>query len=202
MKHNVSEVADLHPDFLGFIFYRQSPRNFTGTIPNIPDEIQKVGVFVNEEIDVLIELSRAYDIDIIQLHGDETVEYCENLQTALKKENMTKICIWKVFRVSDSFDFDSPGPYETCASAFLFDTGGKNYGGNGFPFNWELLYEYKARLPIILSGGIGLEEVPRIRELLAKGLPIMAIDVNSRFETEPGRKEIVKLKRFIHELSC
>lgn len=202
MKHNVSEVADLEPDYLGFIFYDRSPRNFTGAIPNMPDSIKKVGVFVNAEIDHLLQLATTYDLDVIQLHGDETVEYCEQVRQGFSAEGLSNIDLWKVFSAGDEFDFDTLMPYEPYADAFLFDTKGQTRGGTGIQFNWDVLNGYNSKKPLVLSGGIGLPDVEQIRQILDSGLPIKVIDVNSRFEIEPGRKDIMKLKDFIHELSC
>ena len=201
MKHNISEVADLAPDYLGFIFYPESPRDFSGEIPNIPDNIKKVGVFVDSAIDNLVQIVLTYDIDIIQLHGHESPHYCKQLQLALDGEMSSPLELWKVFHIKDSFDFNLLKPYEDLVDAFLFDTKGKDPGGNGYTFNWEVLREYKADTPIILSGGIGLEELPKLKQIFTTDLPLMAVDVNSRFELKPGKKDIVKLKEFIDELS-
>ena len=202
MKHNISEVADLSPEYLGFIFYSASPRDFSGEIPNLPDDIKKVGVFVDADIEALVQIVLRYDIDIIQLHGEESTEYCEQLHLALDSEISSPMDIWKVFHVRDSFDFTKLKGYESKVAAFLFDTKGKDPGGNGYTFDWEVLRDYKSETPIVLSGGIGLEELQSIKKIMKTGLPILAVDVNSRFELAPGNKDIIKLKKFIHELSC
>lgn len=192
MKHNVAEVASLNPDYLGFIFYDKSPRNFEGKISNIPSNIKKVGVFVNEEIDVLIEKVKTHQLDVIQLHGEESPQYILELNTNSE--------VWKVFSVGETFDFCQLTPYEKVVDKFLFDTKGKNKGGNGVTFNWEVLQNYSSKKPFIISGGIGLEEIDAIHKLLQSGLPIYAIDVNSKFETKPGLKNRTDLKQFIDEL--
>ena len=195
MKHNVAEVATLLPDYLGFIFYDKSPRNFEGEIPKIPSNIKKVGVFVNEKIDSVIETATIHKLDIIQLHGEESPEYCGELS-----DLTSNIEIWKVFSVGESFNYDLLKPYENVVNKFLFDTKGKNKGGNGVAFNWEILQKYPSKKPFILSGGIGLEEVDKIHTLMESELPLYAIDVNSKFEIGPGLKNSTELKQFINEL--
>lgn len=192
MKHNFAEVASLNPDYLGFIFYDKSPRNFEGKISNIPSNIKKVGVFVNEEIDVLIEKIKTHQLDVIQLHGEESPQYISELNTNIE--------VWKVFSIGETFDFNQLTPYEKVVDKFLFDTKGKNKGGNGVVFNWGVLENYSSKKPFIISGGIGLEEIDAIHKLLQSGLPIYAIDVNSKFETKPGLKNRTDLKQFIDEL--
>lgn len=195
MKHNVAEVATLLPDYLGFIFYDKSPRNFEGPIPKIPSAIKKVGVFVNEKIDSVIETATIHKLDIIQLHGEESPEYCGELS-----DLTSNIEIWKVFSVGETFNYDLLKPYENVVDKFLFDTKGKNKGGNGITFNWQVLQQYPSKKPFILSGGIGLEEVDKIHTLMESELPLYAIDVNSKFEIGPGLKNSTELKQFINEL--
>lgn len=207
MKHNIGEVVALQPDYLGFIFYEKSPRNFEGSIPNIPSTIKKVGIFVNEDIDVLLEKVRYHKLDAIQLHGEEPPKYCKKLQEKCHVERTLPIgsqgrnlSIWKAFSVDESFDFNQLTPYENEVDKFLFDTKGKNKGGNGVAFNWEILQKYPSKKPFILSGGIGLEDVGKIHTLLQSNLPIYALDLNSKFEIRPGLKNSTDLKQFIDEL--
>jgi phosphoribosylanthranilate isomerase len=182
---NILEVSQLLPDYLGFIFYEKSSRFFDGEILEIPNSIKKVGVFVNARLMEINGKIKKYDLDLIQLHGDETPEFCENLK-------QDKIEIIKVFSVDDDFDFDELEPFENVCDYFLFDTKGKLHGGNGVTFNWQILDNYKSNKPLFLSGGIGIEEIANIKKL---NLPIYAIDVNSKFEIEPGLKNIELLKK-------
>ena len=199
MKHNITEVAILQPDYLGFIFYENSPRFFDGEIPSLPLGIKKVGVFVDEKISKVIELSIKYSLDVIQLHGNESKEYVLDLQAYLVLYN-PNVLVWKVFGVDDNFDFKQLSIFENKVDKFLFDTKGKEKGGNGFTFNWDILKNYPSKKPFILSGGIGLEDIDALKELLKTDLPIYAIDVNSKFEIEPGLKIIEDLKKFKNEL--
>ena len=205
MKYNIAEVAKLQPDYLGFIFYEHSPRFFEGIIPRLPSNTKKVGVFVNASIEEILEKVKAHHLDVIQLHGEETPEFCKKLHNLYKANidelpNPSKVEIWKVFSIKDTFNFNILYDYENIVDKFLFDTFGKDKGGNGHTFNWDVLKNYPSEKPFILSGGIGLQQISELKILLQKNLPIYAIDVNSRFETEPGRKHIDHLIQFIHEL--
>ena len=182
---NITDVSALLPDYLGFIFYKKSARYFDGTIPTLPKSIKKVGVFVNEtEANILLQINK-HQLDLVQLHGNEPPELCQNL----KKQNVTVI---KVFSVDDDFDFNVLTKYNAVCDYFLFDTKGKLHGGNGETFNWDILKKYKSKKPLFLSGGIGLHEIEQIKQLQ---LPIFAIDINSKFEIEPGLKNTDLLKQ-------
>ena len=187
---NIFEVSKLLPDFLGFIFWEKSSRYFDGKIPEIPKSIKKVGVFVNAPLEEINHKIEKYDLNIIQLHGNESPEFCEKLKNST-------IEIVKVFSVNDDFNFSTLKPFETVCDYFLFDTKGKLPGGNGLTFNWQILQQYKLTKPFFLSGGIGLDEIENIKKL---NLPIYAIDVNSKFEIEPGLKNIELLKSFKNNL--
>ena len=203
MKHNIAEVAALQPDYLGFIFYDKSPRFFYGDIPSLPPGIKKVGVFVDDSLEEILEKIKKYDLNVVQLHGDESEDFCEQLNEGLDCTRLDKggtIEIWKVFSIKDKFNFDVLKPFENVVDKFLFDTKGKDKGGNGYTFNWKILKNYPSKKPFILSGGIGLEEIAELKEFLKTDLPIHAIDVNSKFEMEPGLKNIEALKKFKNEL--
>ncbi len=201
---NIQQVAALRPDYLGFIFYEKSKRNFEGIIPEIPKGIKKTGVFVNEIPEIVVSLVEEYKLEALQLHGDEPVEYIKELKNQLEQSrkmngNQSRtvaIEIIKVFGIKDEFDFSRLQPYEEVVDYFLFDTKGKERGGNGVTFDWKVLKDYNAKVPFFLSGGIGLEEVQQVKDILKTDLPVHAIDVNSRFETKPGLKSIDKLKKF------
>lgn len=196
MKHNLLEVAALQPDYVGFIFYEGSPRNFEGDIPSLSSEVKKVGVFVNATISEVLSKVKQFQLDVIQLHGDETPSFCEEL--ANSEEISCEI--WKVFGIKDTFDFSVLKEFEPHVSAFLFDTKGKEKGGNGYVFNWNILRNYPSSTPFALSGGIGLDEVEQLSEILKTNLPIFAIDVNSKFEDRPGLKNTKQLQQFMDKL--
>jgi phosphoribosylanthranilate isomerase len=197
MKYNIAEVATLRPDYMGFIFYKHSQRFFEGIIPTLPSGTKKVGVFVNATLKEITEKVNTYCLDVIQLHGEETPEFCRNIRNFKKLDHVN---VWRVFSIKDAFNFNQLHVYESVVDKFLFDTKGKDKGGNGFTFNWDVLKKYDSEKPFILSGGIGLQQLPALNEILKTDLPIYAVDVNSRFEIEPGKKHIDHLKQFIHEL--
>ncbi len=213
---NIQQVAHLQPDYLGFIFYEKSKRNFEGIIPEFSNLIKKTGVFVNEYIEIVISLVEEYNLDAIQLHGDESVEYVANLKKQLterrtlfieenkqikKKKNKhyiseSEVEIIKVFGIKDEFNFDVLEPYLEVVDYFLFDTKGKERGGNGIKFDWSVLEKYPFEKPFFLSGGIGLQDVDEVQKIIKSNLPIYALDVNSKFESKPGVKKIEELEKF------
>ena len=215
---NIQQVAELQPDYLGFIFYEKSKRNFEGIIPELPKSIKKTGVFVNEYIEIVISLIEEYRLEAIQLHGDESVEYVTELKSQLaerralfieenkqqkKKKNKQYVSefpieIIKVFGIKDEFNFDILKPYEEVVDYFLFDTKGKERGGNGVTFNWKVLENYNSIKPFFLSGGIGLEQINDVLSFLRRqeSKYCYGIDVNSQFEIKAGLKSVESLNKF------
>lgn len=187
---NILEVGSLLPDYMGFIFWEKSARYFDEVIPTLPKSIQKVGVFVNATSEEILEKIKKHDLQAVQLHGNEAVEFCESLKKKLPKG----IDVIKVFSILDTFDFAALKPFEPLCDYFLFDTKGKLPGGNGTTFDWKVLEQYPSNKPFFLSGGIGTDELEDIKQVLKMNLPIYAIDVNSKFEIEPGLKDIERLK--------
>ena len=194
-EDNIAEIAAFQPDFLGFIFYSKSPRYFEGKIPKLSNRIKKVGVFVDAPLEDVINTIKEHQLDAVQLHGHETPEYCAKIQHQ-------SVEIIKVFSIKDEFDFNVLEPYEDVCDYFLFDTKGKQPGGNGYTFNWDVLTNYSSTKPYFLSGGIGLSELEKLKEFKNSEASkyCYAIDVNSKFELEPGRKNRNELEQFRHEL--
>jgi phosphoribosylanthranilate isomerase len=183
--------------FIGFIFYPNSKRYALSSLrlEDIaafkPTNVKKVGVFVNETTEKLIEFATKAGLDMVQLHGEEDASYCATIQAAFP--------VIKVFRVSKTVpDFDL---FENVASYYLFDTDSVLYGGTGQHFNWELIKKTRFNKPFFLSGGIGINDVQGIQVLKAAtaGMDLMAVDLNSKFETSPGNKNIKLIKNFIDE---
>lgn len=211
---NIQQVAELQPDYLGFIFYEKSKRNFDGIIPKLPTSIKKTGVFVNATIAFVVDKIQKYDLLAVQLHGDESVAYINELKCQFErsrelfiKANVDKklldsvrgdnsVEIIKVFGIKETFNFEILQPYEEFVDYFLFDTKGKERGGNGIPFDWKVLKKYPYKKPFFLSGGIGLEQIEEINKIRKTDLPIYALDVNSKFESKAGVKKIEALKKF------
>ncbi|WP_026707510.1 phosphoribosylanthranilate isomerase [Flavobacterium frigidarium] len=194
---NIVELGALLPDYMGFIFWEKSSRYFDGQIPELPKSIKKTGVFVNETVEKIVQKALQYDLQAVQLHGKESVAFC----TELRKSLLKNIEIIKVFSILDTFDFAVLEPFESVCDYFLFDTKGKLPGGNGTTFDWKVLQQYPSSKPFFLSGGIGLEELEAVNEILKTNLPVHAIDVNSKFEIEPGLKNITLCNNAIHHVA-
>ena len=190
---NVQEVTRLKPDLMGFIFYPKSKR-FVGDdfdlsiVRSVMPEVQTVGVFVNEEVDKIISLVRKYSLDFVQLHGNESPASCQMLRDK-------GIKVLKAFGIHNEFDWTALEPYTASCDYFLFDTSTKDYGGSGVKFNWNTLNNYKLPTPFVLSGGIGPEDADVIKSISHPQLA--GIDINSRFEVEPGLKDAGLLQTFI-----
>ncbi len=191
---NISDLIQLRPDYIGFIFYDKSPRFVEDldekVMEAIPDEIKKVGVFVNETTEKIKEKISTYSLDLVQLHGDESPEICRTLQ----KENIEVI---KAISVATVEDIKRVEPYAGAVDYFLFDTKGKNFGGNGISFDWKILDAYPLDVPYFISGGIGMDEL----NFLGKTRVPHAIDINSKFEQSPGRKDIELLKKGFDQIN-
>jgi phosphoribosylanthranilate isomerase len=187
--NNMIEVAALHPDYMGFIFYRNSkravPLNFQ--IPNdFPSGIKRVGVFVNESIPAILNLVKEFSLDFVQLHGEESPLRCEELGAA-------GVGVIKVFSIGAAFDFKTVEPFKNVVNYFLFDTKGAEYGGTGTVFDWQMLQQYNQEVPFFLSGGLSpgnIHDVARLR-----GMNLHALDVNSGVEVKPGLKDVEKIKK-------
>lgn len=193
---NISEIGTLQPNYMGFIFYSKSKR-FVGddfsvdSINNLPKPIKKVGVFVNESVANILEKVTKYKLDVIQLHGNESVADCE----ILKKNN---IGILKAFSIDESFDFEILIAYESVCDYFLFDTKTPDYGGSGKIFDWRLLEKYTLEKPFFLSGGLNLEAIEKIKDYNFKNLA--GLDFNSQLENEDYSKNIVKTSEIIQQI--
>jgi phosphoribosylanthranilate isomerase len=185
---NITALASLKPDYMGFIFWEPSKR-YCATIPSdIPKIIKKVGVFIDETTVKIKAKVKLFGLDAVQLHGDESPKQCAALLGLCE--------VIKAFRIGTDFDFKQLTLYQDHCTYFLFDTQGPLPGGNGTAFDWELLMGYSLDTPFFLSGGIGLGHVDAIAEIRKRNLPIYALDINSQFESEPGVKKIEEIKEF------
>ena len=192
----IQELVSLNTDFLGFIFYEKSPRYVLHhlslkEIAEIP-HFGKVGVFVNESIKAIVEITTESQLDIIQLHGDEDEKFILQLRQILG--NIIKII--KVIRIGNqSFDElqKTINQQPSTVNYLLFDTDSKAFGGTGKTFDWQILNEIEIPIPYFLSGGISLENIHQLSTINHQPL---ALDINSKFETEPGSKDLEKIKNF------
>ncbi len=183
-------------DFLGMIFYPKSPRFVSTQQAEILGKIKlehakKVGVFVNATYEELKCKAQEYQLDVLQLHGDEPVSLVRELHAKGYK-------IFKAFRIDESFNFEEVTPYLPFIEAFVFDAKGKDYGGNGVSYAWEILSKYKGDKPYFLSGGLDHNSAIKAYKNPPDGC--FALDLNSKFEDAPGKKNIIKLNDLLSSI--
>jgi phosphoribosylanthranilate isomerase len=196
----VKKLDEMGVDLAGFIFYPKSPR-FVGNhlageqLKKAKLRLGKVGVFVHATYEEVMRSVDEYGLDMVQLHGDETPRFCEQLANY--------ISVIKVFRVAENDPVEwIMKPYEDSCDMFLFDTLGVGYGGTGKKFNWDILKTVPMDKLFFLSGGIEPEDTDKLKEFeqgpWAKKL--FAADINSKFEISPGVKDLKKVEKFVEEL--
>lgn len=211
---NIRAVAALDIDFLGFIFYPKSPRYAQKAIPEtelmtntatasrrndmVMRKPQRVGVFVDETPQAIIAHIHNDQLDYVQLHGHELPEMIDHLKRAVISDNHHSLKVIKAFSISKPDDLLQTKAYEGIADLFLFDTPTESYGGSGKKFDWQMLQAYDGHTPFLLSGGIGPEDIDRIHKF--EHPQCIGIDLNSRFETAPGIKDVEALRRFTEKL--
>lgn len=190
---NIRQVEALGIDLMGLIFYPKSPRCLTHLPDYLPQQARRVGVFVNESKEDVAMYADRFGLDFIQLHGHESPAYCRTL----RQQGFRLI---KAFAVSRPKDLLAVCEYddEDLCEYFLFDTPTSQYGGSGNQFDWNLLQHYQGHTPFLLSGGIHAHSVPALRTF--RHPRWAGIDLNSRFETAPGMKDVERLRQFITEL--
>lgn len=196
----IQELISLGTDFLGFIFYEKSPRYVLNhltlhEISAIP-HTKKVGVFVNEKPENIVQTAEIAELNFIQLHGDEHTDFVSELRKKLSPE----IEIIKVIRIGNQNVNELQEiihQNQNTIDYFLFDTDSEAFGGTGKTFDWNRLNDIKIPLPYFLSGGISLENIENSKLLKSKPF---AIDINSRFEIKPGIKDVEKIKKIKYEL--
>lgn len=190
---NILEADALDVMMLGFIFYAQSKR-YVGNSFSVPKGLsaKTTGVFVDAPVTEIERIVNENQLNAIQLHGHESPRMCKSLQ----KEDLMII---KAFAVDYCFDFKQVEPYLSVVDLFLFDTVTTEKGGSGKKFDWHLLEKYTYEKPFLLSGGIGPEDAGLVNAFQHSSLH--GIDLNSRFEDQPGIKNIEQLKNFINSLN-
>ena len=195
----VAQLADMGVSFAGFIFYPKSPRyvfkHMTTTQIRKENNINKVGVFVNAPIEEVLHMVDECRLHLVQLHGDENPKYCEKIADY--------VSVVKAFRLSDNDSVEwMIRPYMDCCDMFMFDTMGAGYGGTGKKFDWSVLKDTIIGKPFFLSGGIEPGDEAQLREFekepAAKAL--FAIDINSKFETSPGFKDMDMVRGFVNNM--
>ena len=192
----LQQLEALNIDYAGLIFYKDSPRymgeKITGKQVKEADfDLKKVGVFVNPGYSELLDAIDEYGLDIVQLHGNETPEMCEDVSGEVE--------VIKAFRIEDgAVNIDKlVEPYDAVCDFYLFDTAGlkESFGGTGQQFDWSILKKAKIEKPFFLSGGIGPDDAQKIKAF--KHPDFFAIDVNSKFEMAPGLKDMAAILKFL-----
>lgn len=219
---NIREVAELGVDMMGFIFWPESPRFVkmisaqAGIIPDYSEERlrnmrqgqepssttvcrpKRVGVFVDEMPQSIVTRVYNYDLDYVQLHGNESVVMIENLKRTMVPDIAPNIKIIKALSIREKDDVKRWRDYEGAADMLLFDTKCKTVGGSGEQFDWSVLETYDGNIPFLLSGGVGPDDAERV--LKFSHPQFAGIDLNSRFEISPALKDVEKLKSFIQTI--
>ena len=194
---NIRAVETLGIDYMGFIFWPRSAR-YVGEVPAyLPEQCKRVGVFVDASPEDILASTESFRLDCIQFHGNESPGTIAAVRKMVSSVNPS-ISIIKSLPIAEAEDLRQAEPYEDVCDAFLFDTKGKLPGGNGRQFDWSVLQEYGGSLPFLLSGGISPEDADRIKVFQAPGF--IGIDLNGRFEINPGLKDLSALKKFIEQL--
>ena len=195
-KNNLLDLPKIDIDMSGINFYEDSPRYVEDSMRNthlfseLPNRFKKVGVFVNSDLDEIEWRVASFELDYIQLHGDEDLAFCQACQQIAK--------VIKVFRVDEKFDFNTCKPFDSCSSYFLFDTKVANYGGSGTAFDWNLLKHYDGQKGYFLSGGIGPDDAEAIKAI--KDPRLKGIDINSKFEFAKANKDMSLVYQFVNEI--
>lgn len=193
---NIRQIAVAGPDILGYIFFKGSKR-YVGENPDnslftqIPETVEKAGVFVNELPEKICIAAGRYNLQIIQLHGSETPHVCEALR-------YTGLQVIKAVGISGSSGFKALEAYKNTCNYFLFDTASVHHGGTGIKFNWHILNDYKLDIPFFISGGISPDDTDILLRLNHPSF--YGVDINSRFEISPGLKDVQRVKEFIDKI--
>jgi phosphoribosylanthranilate isomerase len=190
----LQQLDGLDIDFAGLIFYPESPR-YVGEkldkkeIKKADFDLKKVGVFVNPEMIDVLDAIDDYGLEVVQLHGDESPEMCEDLSSEVE--------VIKAFRITGTENIDElVAPYDAVCDYYLFDTGGlkESFGGTGQQFDWNILSKAKIEKPFFLSGGISVDDAARVKAF--KHPDLFGVDINSKFETAPGVKDMKLILQF------
>lgn len=228
---NIADLVQLPIDYIGFIFYEKSPRYVIhvldwATFEKLPNlkHIKRVGVFVNADIDFVLDKIKKFDLNVVQLHGKEAPQYLTELKTSLRgtkqkneelkavnlkltdgaltSDNSSPLIlhpsfieVWKAFSVDETFDFETTTPYKNIADKFLFDTKTPQHGGSGQKFDWQILKNYTGETPFFLSGGISAADTEGVKNIAHPQL--FGLDINSKFEILPALKDVPLLEKFI-----
>lgn len=194
-QQNINDVSCLPIDYMGFIFYKSSPRFVAeldkNLVQHIPQHIQTVAVFVNSSLEEICSIVSKYQFNLVQLHGNETVEDCKYLY----EQNINVI---KAFSIDSNTSFSTTKNYTPYCKYFLFDTATKLFGGSGMQFNWKLINDYAYSTPFFLSGGIGVENIEAALKINHPQL--FGFDINSKIEDTAALKNMATAKQLIQKI--
>ena len=188
---NICDIENLGVDWMGFIFYPKSSRYVSEIPAYLPTKAKRVGVFVNEPIESILETVKLFQLDYVQLHGNESPEFCDEMG-----ENGLKII--KAFSIENEFPSEKVNAYHGKCDYFLFDTKTSKYGGSGKKFNWDILSEYHGETPFLLSGGISPDDIDAVKSFSHP--KCIGIDINSKFEIDPAFKDVELVKQFTDKI--
>lgn len=197
---NIRAIEASGPDWMGFIFCPRSPRHVAECPPYLPSQSQRVGVFVNSEMASILQKQAEFELDYVQLHGNESADFCHQLRTLLPDH----VRIIKMIPVATAADFAQIDTFSAHDIDFiLLETKARpaqqtHYGGSGCQFDWSILQDYPSTIPFLLSGGITADDAPRI--LSIRHPKFAGVDINSGFETAPAHKDVERVRTFIHTL--
>lgn len=195
---NIRAIEGTGVDWMGFIFFEKSPRNVATRPSYLPSHCKRVGVFVNATFGFILQKAETFGLDHVQLHGDESTDFCSSLRQSLPRDKG----IIKMIPVSKERDLEYTQPYEGLVDYFLFDTKqpiqASYFGGSGESFDWNVLTHYRGDTPFIVSGGIRSQDVEKVRRI--RHPKFFGVDLNSRFEISPAVKDAARIQAFVHQL--
>lgn len=195
---NIREIDALGVEMMGFIFWPQSKRYVSEMPEYLPANAKRVGVFVNAEPEEIVQKVRDYELGFVQLHGDEDLAYVTSLYKMLSQSGVQMPKIVRSISVSSRSQVLKAMMWDGYVDGILFETPTTGYGGSGEAFDWSLLSSYRANTPFFLAGGIGPQSLEALKEF--EHPQWLGVDLNSRFEIEPGVKDVAKVKVFVEEL--
>ncbi len=189
---NIRQIDELGcVDWMGFIFFPPSSRNVERVPDYLPQHCKRVGVFVNATLEEIRQRQKEFGFHLIQLHGDETPDYCEQLRTCLPPKTQ----FIKMVQIATADDLERVKSYDGMVDYLLFETKCKGYGGSGKQFDWDILQGYKGHIPFLLTGGIKPTDAEKV--LSFHHPQFVGIDLNSKFETAPAFKDANQISNFV-----
>lgn len=196
---NIREIDAIQGvDMMGLIFWPGSKRYVAEKPEYLPQNCMRVGVFVDADLEEVVAKVKEYDLGIVQMHGDENLAYVSELRKMLLAADCKLPKIIKAIPVSSRSSVLKAMMWDGYVDGILFETPTNGFGGSGVSFDWSLLYSYRARTPFFLTGGIGPQSLEALKEF--EHPQWIGVDLNSKFETAPGVKDVEAVRHFVEEL--